>query len=277
MAREKAKDPTELAVDVKLKNLYSLQTMLSEIDAIKTLRGELPLEVQDLEDEIEGLTTRVGKMLDQVEHLRSEMMNRKSVIEKNKQDLARFEEQINNVRNNREYDSLTKEIEYLQLDNQLNEKKIREAQEEIERLQEKTRSSNAELSERRADLDLKKSELDEIIQDTRSEEEKLRERAKNVELTIDSRLLSAFKRIRKNARNGLGIVYVQRDACGGCFNKIPPQRQLDVRMHKKIIVCEYCGRILIDPELAGVELNKPVVEEKPRRRRGTTGRRKSAE
>lgn len=277
MAREKAKDPTELAVDVKLKNLYSLQTMLSEIDAIKTLRGELPLEVQDLEDEIEGLTTRVGKMLDQVEHLRSEMMNRKSVIEKNKLDLARFEEQINNVRNNREYDSLTKEIEYLQLDNQLNEKKIREAQEEIERLQEKTRSSNAELSERRADLDLKKSELDEIIQDTRSEEEKLRERAKNVELTIDSRLLSAFKRIRKNARNGLGIVYVQRDACGGCFNKIPPQRQLDVRMHKKIIVCEYCGRILIDPELAGVELNKPVVEEKPRRRRGTTGRRKSAE
>lgn len=277
MAREKAKDPTELAVDVKLKNLYSLQTMLSEIDAIKTLRGELPLEVQDLEDEIEGLTTRVGKMLDQVEHLRGEMMNRKSVIEKNKLDLARFEEQINNVRNNREYDSLTKEIEYLQLDNQLNEKKIREAQEEIERLQEKTRSSNAELSERRADLDLKKSELDEIIQDTRSEEEKLRERAKNVELTIDSRLLSAFKRIRKNARNGLGIVYVQRDACGGCFNKIPPQRQLDVRMHKKIIVCEYCGRILIDPELAGVELNKPVVEEKPRRRRGTTGRRKSAE
>ena len=277
MAREKAKDPTELAVDVKLKNLYSLQTMLSEIDAIKTLRGELPLEVQDLEDEIEGLTTRVGKMLDQVEHLRGEMMNRKSVIEKNKQDLARFEEQINNVRNNREYDSLTKEIEYLQLDNQLNEKKIREAQEEIERLQEKTRSSNAELSERRADLDLKKSELDEIIQDTRSEEEKLRERAKNVELTIDSRLLSAFKRIRKNARNGLGIVYVQRDACGGCFNKIPPQRQLDVRMHKKIIVCEYCGRILIDPELAGVELNKPVVEEKPRRRRGTTGRRKGAE
>ena len=277
MAREKAKDPTELAVDVKLKNLYSLQTMLSEIDAIKTLRGELPLEVQDLEDEIEGLTTRVGKMLDQVEHLHSEMMNRKSVIEKNKLDLARFEEQINNVRNNREYDSLTKEIEYLQLDNQLNEKKIREAQEEIERLQEKTRSCNAELSERRADLDLKKSELDEIIQDTRSEEEKLRERAKNVELTIDSRLLSAFKRIRKNARNGLGIVYVQRDACGGCFNKIPPQRQLDVRMHKKIIVCEYCGRILIDPELAGVELNKPVVEEKPRRRRGTTGRRKSAE
>lgn len=273
MAREKAKDPTELAVDVKLKNLYSLQTMLSEIDAIKTLRGELPLEVQDLEDEIEGLTTRVGKMLDQVEHLRSEMMNRKSVIEKNKQDLARFEEQINNVRNNREYDSLTKEIEYLQLDNQLNEKKIREAQEEIERLQEKTRSSNAELSERRADLDLKKSELDEIIQDTRSEEEKLRERAKNVELTIDSRLLSAFKRIRKNARNGLGIVTVQRDACGGCFNRIPPQRQLEIKMHKKVIVCEYCGRIMIDAALAGIEEVKeaqPVKKRASRTRKPTS-------
>ncbi len=276
MAREKAKDPTELTVDVKLKNLYSLQTMLSEIDSIKTLRGELPLEVQDLEDEIEGLTTRVGKMLDQVEALRSDISARRGAIEHNNTDLARYQEQINNVRNNREFDSLTKEIEYLQLDNQLNEKKIREAQEEIERLQEKTRNSNVELSERRADLDLKKSELDEIISETRSEEEKLREKSKAIELTIDSRLLSAFKRIRKNARNGLGIVYVQRDACGGCFNKIPPQRQLDVRMHKKIIVCEYCGRILIDPELAGVELNKPAAEEKPRRRRATT-RRKSAE
>lgn len=279
MAREKAKDPTELTVDVKLKNLYTLQTMLSEIDSIKTLRGELPLEVQDLEDEIEGLTTRVGKMLDQVEALHTEINSRRGTIEKNNIDLARYQEQINNVRNNREFDSLTKEIEYLQLDNQLHEKKIREAQEEIEHLQEKTRNSNVELSQRRADLDLKKSELDEIISETRSEEEKLREKSKTIELSIDSRLLSAFKRIRKNARNGLGIVYVQRDACGGCFNKIPPQRQLDVRMHKKIIVCEYCGRILIDPELAGVELDKPATEEKSKRSssRKTSGRRKSAE
>ncbi|MBQ0020795.1 MAG: hypothetical protein KBT39_09780 [Bacteroidales bacterium] len=277
MAREKAKDPTELAVDVKLKNLYSLQTMLSEIDAIKTLRGELPLEVQDLEDEIEGMTYRLEKMRGQVESLQGEMNNRRGTIEKNKMDLARFEEQINNVRNNREYDSLTKEIEYLQLDNQLNEKKIREAQDEIEHLQEKSRQCNADLAERRADLDLKKSELEEIVSDTRAEEERLREKAKNLELSIDARLLSAFKRIRKNARNGLGIVYVQRDACGGCFNKIPPQRQLDVRMHKKIIVCEYCGRILIDPELAGVELDKPATEDKPKRTRKNSARRKSAE
>jgi len=268
MAREKAKDPMDMTVETKLKNLYELQTMLSEIDNIKTLRGELPLEVQDLEDEIEGLTTRVGKMLDQIDELKREVNGRRGTIEKNNMDQARFKEQINNVRNNREFDSLSKEIEYIDLDNQLNEKKIREAEEQIARLQEGIRECNVHLTDRRDDLDLKKSELDEIISETRAEEEKLREKAKSLELTIESRLLSAFKRIRKNARNGLGIVYVQRDACGGCFNKIPPQRQLDVRMHKKIIVCEYCGRILIDPELAGVELNKPEVEEKPKRRRG---------
>ncbi|MCQ2223316.1 MAG: C4-type zinc ribbon domain-containing protein [Bacteroidaceae bacterium] len=273
MAREKAKDPMELAVDVKLKNLFNLQTMLSEIDSIKTLRGELPLEVQDLEDEIEGLTTRVGKMLAQCEELDAEIVDRRGKIESHNLDLARYKEQLQNIRSNREFDSLSKEIEYVELDNQLHEKRIREAQESILQIQEKVRMANQDLAERRADLDLKKSELDEIISETRSEEEKLREKVKNLELTIDSRLLSAFKRIRKNARNGLGIVYVHRDACGGCFNKIPPQRQLDVRMHKKIIVCEYCGRILIDPELAGVELNKPA-EEKPKRRRAT-GRRKA--
>lgn len=271
MAREKAKDPMELAVDVKLKNLYQLQTMLSEIDGIKTLRGELPLEVQDLEDEIEGLTTRVGKMLNQCDELNAEIVDRRGKIEAHNIDLTRYKEQLQNIRSNREFDSLSKEIEYVELDNQLHEKKIREAQELIQQTQEKVRLANQDLSERRADLDLKKSELDEIISETRSEEEKLREKSKNLELTIDARLLSAFKRIRKNARNGLGIVYVQRDACGGCFNKIPPQRQLDVRMHKKIIVCEYCGRILIDPELAGVELNKPA-EEKPKRRRAVSRR-----
>ena len=277
MAREKVKDQSEMTVEAKLKNLYQLQTMLSEIDSFKTLRGELPLEVQDLEDEIEGLTTRVGRMLEQSENLRSEVSQRKGTIEKNNSDIARYKAQMDDVRKNREYDSLTKEIEYSELDNQLNEKKIREANDTIENRQEQIRKSNEMLSERRADLDLKKSELDEIIQETRAEEEKLREKAKGLELTIETRLLSAFKRIRKNARNGLGIVYVQRAACGGCFNTIPPQRQLDVRMHKKVIVCEYCGRILIDPELAGVELNKPAEEEKPKRGGRRTSRRKTEE
>jgi len=266
MAREKAKDPSELSIETKLKNLFDLQTMLSEIDKIKTLRGELPLEVQDLEDEIEGLTTRVERMRAQVVDLQREVSGRRIQIEKNNADIARYKEQLNNVRNNREYDSLTKEIEYSELDNQLNDKKIREAQENMERITAEADGYTVQVGDRREDLNLKKSELEEIISETRSEEEKLRERAKNLELSIEPRLLNAFKRIRKNARNGLGVVCVQRDACGGCFNKIPPQRQLDVRLHKKIIVCEYCGRILIDPELAGIEIDKPV-EEKPKRRR----------
>ena len=264
MAREK-KDPQDLSIEDKLKNLYQLQTMLSEIDSIKTLRGELPLEVQDLEDEIEGLTTRIDKIQKDMQGLQEEISKRKIGIQDNLATIERYTGQLDNVRNNREYDNLTKEIEYLQLDNQLHEKKIREAQETLDRRQEEIRRCSDTVTERRDDLDVKKSELDEIISETRAEEEKLRERSKNLELTIEPRLLSAFKRIRKNSRNGLGIVYVQRDACGGCFNKIPPQRQLDIRMRKKIIVCEYCGRIMIDPELAGVKIQK-ATEEKPKRR-----------
>ncbi len=268
MARER-KDPQDLSIEDKLKNLYQLQTMLSEIDSIKTLRGELPLEVQDLEDEIEGLTTRIDKIQADIAALQDEMARRRIGMQDNNANIERYTQQLDNVRNNREYENLTKEIEYLQLDNQLNEKKLREANSAIEAKQEEIRRCSDAVTERRDDLDVKKSELDEIISETRAEEEKLRERSKNLELTIEPRLLSAFKRIRKNSRNGLGIVYVQRDACGGCFNKIPPQRQLDIRMRKKIIVCEYCGRIMIDPELAGVQLNKPA-DEKPKRRRRKT-------
>jgi len=267
MARER-KDPADLSIEDKLKNLYQLQTMLSEIDKIKTLRGELPLEVQDLEDEIEGLTTRIEKIQEEIAGLQREVSSRRITIQNNLANIERYTSQLDNVRNNREYENLTKEIEYLQLDNQLNEKKIREAGEAQERKSEEIRRCSDTVTERRTDLDIKKSELDESISETRAEEEKLRERSKSLEATIEPRLLSAFKRIRKNSRNGLGIVYVQRDACGGCFNKIPPQRQLDIRMRKKIIVCEYCGRIMIDPELAGVQL-QAKGEEKPKRRRRT--------
>ena len=265
MARESRKDPQDLSIEDKLKNLYQLQSMLSEIDKIKTLRGELPLEVQDLEDEIEGLTTRIEKIQADIANMQDEMARRRVAIQDNNANIERYNSQLGSVRNNREYENLTKEIEYLQLDNQLNEKKLREITAAIEGKQEDIRRCSDTVTERRTDLDIKKSELDEIISETRAEEEKLREKSKNLELTIEPRLLSAFKRIRKNSRNGLGVVYVQRDACGGCFNKIPPQRQLDIRMRKKIIVCEYCGRIMIDPELAGVQTQKPV-EEKPKRR-----------
>ena len=260
MAKDMKKDATDLSIEEKLKNLYQLQTMLSEIDKIKTLRGELPLEVQDLEDEIEGLSTRIEKIHGEIGELNADIATRKANIEASKASIEKYSQQLDNVRNNREYESLSKEIEYQTLDVELNEKRIREAYSAIEH-------KNGEIAHCTELMVQKKSELEQIISETKQDEEKLREKAKKLEATIEPRLLLAFKRIRKNSRNGLGIVYVQRDACGGCFNKIPPQRQLDIRMRKKIIVCEYCGRIMIDPELAGVEIESKAVEEKPKRRR----------
>ena len=259
------KDLADMSVEEKLKALYELQTMLSEIDKIKTLRGELPLEVQDLEDEIEGLSHRVEKYQEDIEKLQSDIAQKRIKIDEAKAAVERYQGQLNDVKNNREYDMLTKEIEFQNLEIELQNKRINEANRAIEAKQNDAKAASEALENRRADLEVKKSELDEIISETKAEEEKLREKAKTLEVTIEPRLLAAFKRIRKNSRNGLGIVYVERDACGGCFNKIPPQRQLDIRMRKKIIVCEYCGRIMIDPELAGVEVNKPT-EEKPKRR-----------
>lgn len=261
MAKEAKKDPTDLTVEEKLKALYQLQLMLSEIDKIKTLRGELPLEVQDLEDEVAGLTTRIENIGTDIEDLKSAIVQKKHEIEVAKSSIEKYKVQQDNVRNNREYDMLSKEIEFQTLEIELCEKRIREGQTAIEEKNNEIEQSNLALDERKKDFEVKKSELDEIIAETKQEEEKLREKAKNLETTIEPRLLTAFKRIRKNSRNGLGIVYVQRDACGGCFNKIPPQRQLDIRMRKKIIVCEYCGRIMIDPELAH-SVSEPEKETK---------------
>jgi predicted nucleic acid-binding Zn-ribbon protein len=252
MARETKKDPSELTVEQKLKTLYQLQTMLSEIDKIKTLRGELPLEVQDLEDEVAGLTTRIEKIKTEITELKANIATKKIEIESAKQSVAKYEAQQQDVRNNREFDVLSKEIEFQNLEVELCAKRIREYTDAQKAKEEEQAQSEALLEDRKQDLEAKKTELDEIISETKQEEEKLREKAKTLEVTIEPRLLTAFKRIRKNSRNGLGIVYVQRDACGGCFNKIPPQKQLDIRMRKKVIVCEYCGRIMIDPELAGV-------------------------
>ena len=252
MAKEAKKDPQELTVEQKLKALFQLQTMLSKIDEIKTLRGELPLEVQDLEDEIAGLSTRIDRIKAEVAELKSSIAGKKVEIETAKASVAKYKEQQENVRNNREYDFLSKEIEFQTLEIELCEKRIKEYSADKEEKEAEVTKNDQILNERLKDLEQKKSELDEIISETKQEEEKLRDKAKDLETKIEPRLLQAFKRIRKNSRNGLGIVYVQRDACGGCFNKIPPQKQLDIRMRKKIIVCEYCGRIMIDPELAGV-------------------------
>ncbi len=269
MAKEAKKNPQELTVEQKLKTLYQLQTMLSKIDEIKTLRGELPLEVQDLEDEIAGLTTRIERIKGEIAELKTSIAGKKVEIETAKASVAKYKEQQDNVRNNREYDFLSKEIEFQTLEIELCEKRIREFSEQQEEKTKEVEKSSALLEERQKDLEVKKNELDEIVSETKQEEEKLRDKAKELETKIEPRLLQSFKRIRKNSRNGLGIVYVQRDACGGCFNKIPPQRQLDIRSRKKIIVCEYCGRIMIDPELAGVapEPKAEAVKEKPARTR----------
>lgn len=270
--KEAKKNPQDLTVEQKLKALYQLQTMLSKIDEIKTLRGELPLEVQDLEDEIAGLNTRIERLKSEIAELKTAIAGKKVEIEAAKTSVAKYKEQQDNVRNNREYDFLSKEIEFQTLEIELCEKRIREFTEQQNDKQSEVEKCTEKLEERSKDLEAKKNELDEIVAETKQEEEKLRDKAKELETKIEPRLLQSFKRIRKNSRNGLGIVYVQRDACGGCFNKIPPQRQLDIRSRKKIIVCEYCGRIMIDPELAGVvsDAKPEATKDKPTRRRRIT-------
>jgi predicted nucleic acid-binding Zn-ribbon protein len=216
-------------ISSKLRALFELQNVVSEVDKIKTLRGELPLEVQDLEDEITGLKTRVTNYEDDIKDLETAIHNKKIAIKESEVLITKYTEQQNNVRNNREFDSLSKEIEFQKLEIELSEKRIREFTSELASKKEAIASSSVLLKERLEDLDRKQRELEEI--------------------TAETRLLTAFKRIRKNARNGLAVVTVQRDACGGCFNKIPPQRQMDIASRKKVIVCEYCGRILVDKDI----------------------------
>ena len=267
MAKDMKKDPQDYTVEEKLKSLYQLQVIFSEIDRIKTLRGELPLEVQDLEDEVAGLRTRIGNISGSIEEIKGEEAKRRNKIEEAKAMIAKYTEDQNNVRNNREYDLLAKEIEFQTLEVEFCEKKLRQYAGDLKAKADEVERTNTLLEERLAALEDKRNELEEIVAETKEEEEKLREHAKVLEATIEPRLLQSFKRIRKNTRNGLGVVYVQRDACGGCFNKIPPQRQLDIKMRKKIIVCEYCGRIMIDPELAGIKETTVQAPEKKTRKR----------
>lgn len=258
MATEKKMDK-ERSVEDRLKALYQLQTLLSEIDRIKFLRGELPHEVKDLEDEIERYQTRIQKISAEIADLKELVNAKKGQIEERKAKIAKYEDQINHVRNNREYAFLEKEKEFESLEIELAEKNIREAMEKQEAKAATIEKTREELADHEHILEEKKSELAEIISETRQEEENIRKQAKSLEPLIDDYTLAAFKRIRKNAHNGLGIVTVQRNACGGCFNRIPPQRQLEIKMHKKVIVCEYCGRIMIDAALAGIE--EPKAEE----------------
>ena len=236
----------ELTVEEKLQNLYELQRIDTEIDKIKTLRGELPLEVQDLEDEIAGLETRIENLKVELGELDKTSSTRKMDIKKAEEAIKKYSEQLDNVRNNLEYDALSKEIEFQKLEIELQEKRIREAQKAKAEKEALMEESKKRYEDKVSDLEAKKGELNDIINETHKDEESLQTKSEELAATIDERLLTAYRRIRSNARNGLAVVTVDRDACGGCFNKIPPQRQLDIRSRKKIIVCEYCGRILID-------------------------------
>lgn len=239
----------ETTVAEKLDALYELQKIDSQIDKIRTVRGELPLEVQDLEDEIEGLDTRIKKMQEEVKELDVEVTDRKNAIKDAEAAITKFKEQQNNVRNNREFESLAKEIEFQDLEIKLHDKRIKEARAKVTAKKEVLDEAKERLEMRRGDLKIKQNELNEIVGETQKEEESLVEASQKAKDAIDSRLIAAYDRLRTNAKNGLAVVTVDRDSCGGCFNKIPPQRQLDIDAKKKVIVCEHCGRILVPASL----------------------------
>lgn len=243
----------ESSVEEKLKALFELQAVDSEIDKIKILRGELPLEVRDLEDEIAGLQTRISNFEDEIKETQNAVAEKKATIKDAQKLIKKYETQQMKVRNNREYDSLTKEIEFQNLEIQLSEKRIKESNEKIHDKKLIIEDSKDILQDKISNLEMKKKELSDIVSETEKDEAKLLKKSEGYEKVIEERLIKAYKRIRNSARNGLAVVSVERDACGGCFNKIPPQKQLDVASHRKIIVCEHCGRILVDKYILGGE------------------------
>lgn len=235
----------ELSTEERILVLYGLQQIDSKIDRINQIKGELPFEVQDLEDIISGLETRMGGYTSSAEEMAQTVKNKKEEIESAKALITKYEEQQNNVRNNREFDSLSKEIEYQKLEIELCEKRIKEFNAEVKIKKKSAEETKELLDDRKIDLAAKRVELAGIEAETSKELEELELQATEARTKIDSRLLTAYDRVRKNVRNGLAVVTVRRDACGGCFNRIPPQRQLDIRQNKKVIVCEYCGRVLV--------------------------------
>ena len=240
----------EQSVEEKLKALFELQTLHTQIDKIRQTRGELPMEVADLEDEVAGLETRIQKIKADLDELEDSIVTRKNLIKEALAATKKYETQLNDVKNNREYDAISKEIEIQGLEIQVSEKKIKEYSFEIQNKTEVYESALANITERKKDLELKKAELDTITAETEKDEASILVKAQDAEKHIDERLLIAYNRLRSNAKNGLAVVTIQRDSCSGCFNQIPPQRQLDIRQRKRIIVCEHCGRILVDEGFA---------------------------
>ena len=246
----------EITVEDKLKALYKLQLIDTKIDKIKIVRGELPLEVQDLADEIAGLQTRIDKVNEEVTELEKGVSDKKNLIVESEASIVKYKDQQNNVRNNREFDSLTKEIEFQELEIELANKRVKEAKAKVQHKKDSLTESIDKIDVRKEDHILKQNELDNIVSETEKEEEKLGKLSIKAETTIEDRLVIAYKRVRGSVRNGLAVVSVERESCGGCYNKIPPQRQLDIRLRKKVLVCEHCGRILVDPDLAETVADK---------------------
>lgn len=249
MAKATIKEKVDTSVEEKLKALFELQLIDSKIDKLRIIRGELPLEVQDLEDVVAGLETRFESYSAESKELEQQVSEKQNAIKDHKANIKKYEAQLGKVKNNREYDAITKEIEFQNLEIQLCEKRIKEYKAIIAAKEDFLSKAEEDLKDKKKDLKVKKSELDEIIEETQKEEEELVIESEKRSKAIEARLINAYKRIRSNSRNGLAVVPIERDACGGCFNKIPPQRQLDIKTHKKIIVCEHCGRVLVDPNI----------------------------
>lgn len=248
MSLSKNLSDSDISMESKLHTLYLIQQADTKIDQIHLLRGELPEEVKDLEDEVAGLKTRITNIQSDIKEIDKFVAQQKIALDTAKEAQTKYEEQRGNVKNNREYDSLSKEIENQILDQECAEKKIRDSSALITEKKAAVDAAKEELAGRLIDLDNKKKELVSIVEETSKEEEILVRNLKELEKGVDERMLAAYNKVRANAHNHLAVVTVKRDACGGCFNKIPPQRQLDIAMNKKIIVCEYCGRILVSSE-----------------------------
>ena len=276
MATQKKTADVDYSMQEKIIALYELQKIDSRIDEINKVKGELPLEVQDLEDEMTGLKTRIDNINAEIEELNTLTKQRKREVDQAKILIGNYKEQQNNVRNNREFDAITKEIEYQELEIELAEKRLKEYAAGVKAKKLQLEEAEAVAEGRAADLAAKKNELEGIEAETAPQVAEYEVQADRVKAKIDERLLSAYGRIRSNVRSGLAVVTVKRDACGGCFNRIPPQRQVEIRQGKKLIVCEYCGRIMIDPELAGIQIEHKV-EEAPATTTKRAIRRKTAE
>lgn len=252
---------TEISVGEKLKTLYELQLIDSKIDEIQILKGELPIEVSDLEDEIVGLETRLNRNVANIDDQQDALNKYFNQIKEAEALITRYKQQLDNVKNNREFEALTKELEIQQLDIQLAEKRIKTTRLEIAKLEEALAAIREKIEKKRADLDTKQAELNEIISKTDAEETELRTQSDAARTHIEDRLIKAYDKIRSSYRNGLAVVTVKRDSCGGCFNKIPPQVQLEISMRKKIIACEHCGRILVDDQILEGERIIPGEQE----------------